>query len=216
MYSTSYCLKMRKACFYGLSQDTVYIVLISKKFMEEKKDTTRRKILFEGPILVSISENGSLETKINRDINHCVNRSWWFIGFSTELKLWTLSWRKMSIINLESLFHSRSYYVSKYEASTLCVQGFIQLSLFYRINWGRQYKMFKQNRQQNGQRVWSPEFSSYFRFTGGKEKLIGHSFKAVLCFPCSSRYFRISTRVSFYLTGFEKRKTNKWRTIINI
>lgn len=101
--------------------------------------------MFEVPILVSISENDSLETKINRHINLCVNRSWWLIVFSTEVKLWTLSWRNMSIINLESLLHSLSYYVRKYVANTLCEQGFIQLPLFYRINSGRQYKLLKQN-----------------------------------------------------------------------
>lgn len=148
--------------------------------------------MFEVPILVSISENDSLEIKINRDINHCVNRSWWLIVFSTELKLWTLSWRNMSIINLESLLHSLYCYVWKYEANTLCVQGFIQLLLFYRINWGRKYKPFKQNRQQNRQRAWTPDFSSDCCFTGGKKKLIGYSFKSVLRFPCTSRHFRKS------------------------
>lgn len=152
--------------------------------------------MFEVPILVSISENDSLETKINRDINHCVNRSWWFIVFSTELKLWTLSWRNMSTITLESLLHSLYYYGWKYEANTLCVQGFIQLPLFYRINWLGQYEPFKQNRQQNRKRMWTSEFSSDCYFVGGKEKLIGYSFKSVLHPPCTSIYFRISNWVS--------------------
>lgn len=94
-------------------------------------------------------------------------------------------------------------YVWKYETNTLCVQGFIQLPLFYRINWGRQYKPFKQNRELN---KGCELLSSDCCFTGGKEKLIGYSFKSVLHPPWPSRYFKISNRMSDLLIGVQKEK----------